>query len=246
MFDASPFEPQLDKNLIDRYSHLDGRELLDAMILQALPGRIALVSSFGAEAGVLLAMVAETNPDLPVIFLETGKHFEETLEYVETLSRHLGLTDVRLVTPDNSHLNDHDPDGTLAVEAPDACCHLRKVLPLEKALEGFDAWITGRKKFQNDDRQSLEPVEFEDGRYKINPLLNWTLEDIRAEFDRRGLPKHPLVAQGYPSIGCAPCTSKVTEGADYRDGRWAGQEKTECGIHKAKWFKEDAAEVIAA
>lgn len=220
--------------LVAAYKHLDGPDLLDAMLLHTFPGRIALVSSFGAEAAVLLAMAADIDPTVPVIFLETGKHFDETLDYVETLSRHLGLTDVRLERPEPAGLKVHDPDGDLWRRNNDACCHVRKVLPLENALSGFDAWITGRKRFQTSDRKMIEAVEFEDGRYKVNPLIHWSLDDVRSEFQRRGLPRHPLAEKGFLSIGCAPCTQAVGDDGDYRAGRWQDQEKTECGIH-GRW-----------
>lgn len=221
------------QELATTYRDLDGPALLEPMIRRRFPGRIAVVSSFGTEAAVLLAMVAEINPAVPVIFLETGKHFEETLEYRDELVAELGLTDVRSVKPDWSALFASDPEGTLWRTRPDACCHLRKVLPLQRALEGFDAWITGRKRYQGAVRWDLSLIEAVDGKVKINPLAGWSLDRVEAAFETRGLPQHPLLADGYLSVGCAPCTQPTAPGTDLRSGRWAGLAKSECGIHLA-------------
>jgi len=215
------------------YQGLDGRALLEPMIRQAFPGRIAVVSSFGTEAAVLLALVAEIDPAVPVIFLDTGKHFEATLEYRDELTAELGLKDVRSVRPDWSALLAHDADGTLWRTSPDACCHLRKVLPLRRALDGFDAWITGRKRYQGEVRWDLPLIEAVDGKVKINPLAGWSLDRVEAAFQARGLPQHPLLADGYLSVGCRPCTRPTAPGTDLRSGRWAGLAKSECGIHLA-------------
>ena len=202
------------------------------MIGEAFPGRIALVSSFGAEAAVLLDLVARIDPATPVLFLETGKHFAETIEYRRALARHIGLRDVRDVRPDPGELALRDPDGTLSARDNDACCEIRKVRPLARALTGFDAWFTGRKRIHGGERETLPGIEVEDGRVKINPLANWRSDDIERYYRERGLPRHPLHAQGYLSIGCAPCTRPLAGGEDARAGRWAGTEKTECGIHQ--------------
>lgn len=220
--------------LRERAEGLSGAALLEAAF-ETLPGRIAVVSSFGAESAVLLHLVAQVDPAVPVIFLETGKHFPETLMYRDRLVGRLGLSDVRSVRPDPQDLKKPDPDGRLWARNADLCCHLRKVLPLERALSGFDAWVTGRKRFQGTTRAALPPVERNDGRIKVNPLYDWTKDDVEQLFAETGLPRHPLVAEGYPSIGCLPCTRRPAEGKGERDGRWAGQTKTECGIHKAWW-----------
>ncbi|EDL49355.1 phosphoadenylyl-sulfate reductase [Erythrobacter sp. SD-21] len=201
-------------------------------ILRDYPGCVAMVSSFGAESIVLLDMVARINPNTPILLNETGMLFAETLEYQREVSALLGLTNVQLVRPTRQRLAEEDPNGLLHRNDSDACCSLRKSEPLRRALAPFDAWITGRKKFQNDKRAEMQPVEQDGaGRVKLNPLADWTPSDIRDYFDRYNLPRHPLVSQGYPSIGCAPCTSRVLAGEDARAGRWRGTEKTECGIH---------------
>jgi phosphoadenosine phosphosulfate reductase len=192
------------------------------------------VSSFSAESAVLLALVAEIDPAVPVLFLDTGKHFAATLAYRNALAAWLGLRDVRDITPAPAALLRSDPDGMLHATYPDACCILRKAAPLEAALAPFAVWVTGRKRHQTSARTGLAFVEQVDGRTKLNPLADWTAADIAAEFHRRGLPAHPLVAQGFSSIGCAPCTRAARDGEDVRAGRWAGRAKTECGIHHAR------------
>lgn len=221
--------------LEDKLSGLSTQELLHKVLLEIFPGRIGVVSSFGAEAAVLLDLIARVDPATPVLFLDTGKHFPETLSYRDMLIDRLRLRDVRILTPDDLHLTQEDPNGDLWQTSPDQCCDIRKVRPLDVALEGFDAWITGRKRFHGGTRESLPTFESEDGRVKVNPLADWTAEQIDDYYLNFGLPRHPLFDQGYLSIGCATCTAKPVEGGDVRSGRWMGNGKTECGIHKAKW-----------
>lgn len=211
---------------------VDARALLREAITRVFHGRIAVVSSFGAESALLLAMVAEIESSVPVLFLETGKHFPETIEYVETLTRHLGLTDVRLIRPDPAVVAYEDPADLLHQIDPDTCCAIRKVDPLERALAPFAAWISGRKRHQAATRRAMHAIEADNGHVKINALADWTAADIAAESARLGLPPHPLVEQGYASIGCAVCTRPVAPGEDPRAGRWAGKGKIECGIHR--------------
>lgn len=206
-------------------------ELLRLTIGQLFPGRVALVSSFGSESAVLLHLVSTIAADTPVLFLDTGKHFAGTLDYRSRLVAHLGLTDVRTVTPDPVRLVSMDAAGTLHKRNHDLCCHIRKVEPLDRALEGYDAWITGRKHFQTAGRRSLRLFEEQDGRMKVNPLAAWTPAEIEAYIEVHDLPRHPLVEQGFLSIGCEPCTSRIDTGEAARAGRWRGSDKTECGIH---------------
>ena len=213
------------------YGDLDGKKLLEVMIKDVFPGRIALVSSFGSESAVLIEMVADIDPATPILFLNTGKLFGETLRYKETLEARFGLTDIRTLKPDADELETEDRNGLLWTRDTDACCDLRKTRPLARAVEGFDAWITGRKRFQSDGRASLELIEESNGKIKINPLAHYGLDDLQKIANDHDLPRHPLVADGYLSIGCMPCTTRVQEGEDYRAGRWAGSDKTECGIH---------------
>ncbi|KIT18056.1 phosphoadenylyl-sulfate reductase [Jannaschia aquimarina] len=213
-----------------RFAHAPAEDVLRATLDL---GDTALVSSFGADSVVLLHMAAAIDPSVPVLFLETGMLFAETLTYQREVAETLGLTEVRLIRPSPEDLFLHDPEGDLHGRDPDLCCTLRKVRPLELALQGFDAWVTGRKRVQGAARAGLPIFEVEGGRIKANPLAAWSGSDLAAYMDTHALPRHPLVAQGYPSIGCAPCTSKVAPGEDPRSGRWRGREKTECGIHFA-------------
>ncbi|MDL2170384.1 MULTISPECIES: phosphoadenylyl-sulfate reductase [Asaia] len=209
-----------------------GEEAILERSMEVLSGRMALVSSFGAESALLLALVADIDRDFPIFFLDTKRHFPETLSYRDALIDHLGLTGVVNIAPSAKALHDRDPQDMLADFDPDACCALRKVEPMDGALNDFDAWITGRKRGQAATRASMAVFEpLADGRAKINPLASWTRERIASEMTRRDLPRHPLTALGFKSIGCAPCTRAVAEGEDPRAGRWAGQTKTECGIH---------------
>lgn len=217
--------------LAERHRGMDADAVLASVVSGEFAGRIALVSSFGTEAAVLLHLVSEVDPATPVVFLDSGKLFDETLRYRDRLVDRLGLRDVRTIRPGADHLRADDPDGTLHESQPDLCCHVRKTLPLLRALREFDAWITGRKRHHGGERTELPLFEMQDGRVKVNPLILWDRERLVAEFQRRGLPRHPLEAAGYLSVGCIPCTIAVADGQDTRAGRWAGSEKTECGIH---------------
>jgi phosphoadenosine phosphosulfate reductase len=206
------------------------QEILREAIERQFPGRIALVSSFGAESAVLLHMAAQVDPNLPVIFLDTHMHFAQTLEYRNELAARLGLTNFRNITPDPEEVAGEDPKSDLWRRDSDACCALRKVRPNARALEGFDAWISGRKRHHGGPRALLPVFEHDRRFFKVNPLATWTPKDIAAYFRANDLPAHPLVAQGFPSIGCWPCTQPSAE-RNSRAGRWAGANKTECGIH---------------
>lgn len=211
------------------------QEMLEAVLRDRLAGETAVVSSFGAESAVLLHLIAQVDPSVPVLFLETGKHFPETLDYRDALVARLGLTNLVNITPELTELSRKDETGLRWSYDPDGCCEIRKVRPLAKVLAAFDASFTGRKAFQSQTRASLPRFEIDtsdaQGRLKINPLIDWTAEDIDAWFEAHDLPRHPLVAEGFPSIGCSPCTHKVAPGEDPRSGRWKGWDKTECGIH---------------
>jgi phosphoadenosine phosphosulfate reductase len=212
----------------------DGRDataILKLALQGEFAGKTAVVSSFGAESVVLLHMIAQVDPSAPVIFLNTGKLFGETLRYRDRLQDELGLTDIRSIAPNPADRGRLDPEGNLWTRSTDACCNFRKVAPLRHALDGFTAQITGRKKFQTNARQTMKPVEFFEGRFRFNPLAEWTLTDIESYAVHHNLPRHPLVEDGYPSIGCMPCTRRLQAGESYRDGRWAGTDKDECGIH---------------
>ena len=226
---ATSLAQRLDAEL--RHAH--PLEIIRAAV-ETYGDELALVSSFGAESAVLLHLAARVNPDIPVLFLDTGMLFGQTLDYRRQLAAKLGLADVRDLRPRFEDLATGDPNADLWKTDTDACCHIRKVSPLEAALGGFSAWITGRKRFHGGERLRLPVVEAADGRLKFNPLANWSKHDLEAYAAEHALPEHPLVAFGYPSVGCWPCTSPVEEGGDIRSGRWAGSQKSECGIHTAR------------
>jgi phosphoadenosine phosphosulfate reductase len=196
--------------------------------------RVAVVSSFGTESAALLKVMADVDAAIPVIFLDTGWLFEETLAYRDTLIETLGLRDVRSIQPLEQALSREDPDRELWFSDPDACCRIRKVEPLARALAPFDAWINGRKRFQGGVRAVIPVVENDGARLKFNPFANVSREEIAAIYRLANLPPHPLVATGYQSVGCMPCTSRTSPDEDTRAGRWRGRPKTECGIHTAK------------
>jgi phosphoadenosine phosphosulfate reductase len=222
----------LEASALDaRFGDRDAQALVELAVDELFPGRIALVSSFGAESAVLLHLLAEVDRSVPVVFLDTGKLFPETLAYRTELTERLGLTDVRTISPDPARLAAKDPHRALWMTNPDLCCQIRKTEPLRRALAGFDAWITGRKRFQNNLRAQLPVFEPDGHRIKVNPLATWTTADLAAYAERHDLPEHPLVGRGYPSIGCVPCTTSVAPGEDTRSGRWRGLDKIECGIH---------------
>lgn len=219
--------------LNDRYRHHSATSVLQHALNDPEAGKLALVSSFGAESVVLLHMVSILKRDTPVIFIDTEMLFAETLVYQQEVSERLGFSDIRILHASQNSLWVNDPGNDLHKTDPDACCTLRKTLPLQAALHSFDGWITGRKRYQGRTRANLEFFEIEQGthRIKVNPLAHWMPEDVRTYMEENRLPKHPLVAKGYPSIGCMPCTTPVAKGEDPRAGRWRGEEKTECGIH---------------
>lgn len=209
----------------------DAGTVLRAVLDPALGLSVAVLSSFGSEAAVLLDHVAAVDAATPVLFLDTGQHFIQTLGYRRQLSDHLGLSDVRIVLPEARERAAIDPAGDLWRTQPDACCDLRKVRPLARAAAGFNALITGRKRHQTEGRRALDVVEVLDGSLRINPLVAWDSARIAAHLAARDLPAHPLVDQGYASIGCWPCTRAVEAFEPQRAGRWSGVDKVECGIH---------------
>jgi phosphoadenosine phosphosulfate reductase len=194
-------------------------------------GKIALSSSFGADAAVMLHLVSKIDPHLPVIFLDTDRHFFQTLQYRDELISKLGLTNIIILKPDPSEALTLDPSNDLWSRDPDACCALRKVWPLDRVMENYTTWISGRKRDQAASRAHMPIVEWDGRHFKLNPLADWPHARVLAYIQEHDLPPHPLVAEGYPSIGCYTCTSPVAAGEDLRAGRWAGTGKVECGIH---------------
>ncbi len=228
---ADYFDPLDAVDYLDaRYANVAPEEVIDGA-LKYFGRRFALVSSFGSESAVLLHIASQVSKDIPVLFLDTGKLFGETKRYRDELANLLGLTDVRSITPDQNDLQAQDPKGILWSQSTNKCCFIRKVAPMARVLEGFEGWASGRKRYQGGVRSLLPHFEASDGRVKVNPLAFWTKDDVLDYKERAGLPDHPLVADGFASIGCMPCTDRIEEGESERAGRWRGQAKTECGIH---------------
>ena len=216
--------------IIEDSAGLEGRDLM-ANVIKNNPGRVAVLSSFGAESAVLLHMVSEIDPDIPVLFLDTEKLFPETLAYRAKLAHELGLTDVRDIRPDAEDLARVDPDGILNSFDKDMCCHFRKTIPMQKALEQFDVVISGRKRFHGATRSQLQFISEQDGKIKVEPLAGFSPLDLQHYAHQHALASHPLRLAGYRSIGCVPCTVQGGTDDDPRAGRWADTDKTECGIH---------------
>lgn len=223
---------------------LEGAELIAASV-EKFGDRLAVTSSFGSESVVELHMLSQISPSTKVIFLNTGKLFGETLSYLELVKNKLGLTNISVMEPDLADKKKLDPKGVLWNSNPDQCCHFRKTLPQERALKDIDAIITGRKRFQTAARQNLpfvdlvkRPEGFDGLRWTINPLAAWSLDEIHTYIEKQGLPRHPLVKDGFLSIGCMPCTDRTTP-EDYRAGRWVGRGKEECGIHQNSFVDGD-------
>jgi phosphoadenosine phosphosulfate reductase len=227
-------EPVLnnENDILEAYAGLEGRDLIRTMA-RDYKGRIALLSSFGAESSVLLHMISEIDPSLPVIFLDTQKLFPETLAYRDQLIEELGLTDVRIVKPDPFDVEQQDPGGDLHATSPDQCCNIRKSIPMEKAFAGFEVMISGRKRFHGGGRADLKFLSIDGDRLKVEPLAGFSALDLQTYMVNHHLPSHPLKLQGYRSIGCMPlaCTSPGGSDDNPREGRWMGSDKTECGIH---------------
>ena len=203
-------------------------EVLVEWAISAFRGRTVLTTSFGAGGVVLAHLVSRLDRRVPVIFLDTGLHFRETYAFRDELVTRFGLNVVEL-TPRS------DP-GPLYESDPDRCCAIRKVEPLRRALGGFDAWISAVRRDQSDTRSAVDVLEYheeDDGRpiVKVFPLAYWSREDVRRYIRDYDLPHHPLLDQGYTSIGCWPCTCPTRPGEPERAGRWSGRGKTECGLH---------------
>lgn len=214
-----------------RFGRLEPEAIIAQSMERHFPGNVAAVSSFGADSAVLLKMIADVDPSAPILFLDTGQHFGETIAYRDDLAADLGLTNLKIVRPLDDAVARDDPEGLLHRSDTDACCEIRKVEPMARAVRPYRAWFTGRKRFQSGTRAAMPSFEAVGERVRINPLAQWGTSDLAAYMRAHDLRANPLVAYGYLSIGCFPCTQPVKPGEDARSGRWAGQAKTECGIH---------------
>lgn len=232
LIDVGQGYTQADADALNaRFAGVDTLTMLNALFAEGILGETAVVSSFGTESAALLHLVARADPATPMIFVDTLKMFPETLAYRDTLIARFGFTNHRTIEPNLLVIAAKDAKGLRWSYDPDGCCAIRKVEPLARAKRGLDSWISGRKAFQSITRQTIARFEIEDGRLKVNPLGDWTKADLDAYFAAHDLPRHPLETEGYSSIGCRLCTSKVLPGEDPRAGRWRGWEKVECGIH---------------
>ncbi|MGI9388934.1 MAG: phosphoadenylyl-sulfate reductase [Boseongicola sp.] len=230
----APLDPVSERvaDLNRQYRHRPAVAVLDHALTDPQIGPTALVSSFGAESVALLHMVSVIDRTTPILFLDTEMLFPETLNYQLEVAEKLRLTDIRVIRPNRDLTFLNDPNNRMHATNPDACCTIRKTEPLRRALEPFDAWITGRKRYQGGKRTRIEFFENEDDRrIKINPLAFWAPEDVTDYIQNNRLPRHPLVSRGYPSLGCEPCTTRTAPGEEQRAGRWRGHDKSECGIH---------------
>ena len=229
---AKNFPVNDENDLLEAYAGLEGPELI-ATMARDYKGRIALLSSFGAESAVLLHMVASVDPTIPVVFLDTEKLFPETYAYRDQLVAQLGLKDVRVMSPDKNDLADQDPNGDLHADNPDQCCHIRKTLPMQKAFANFDVMISGRKRFHGSGRSDLKFVQIDGDQLKVEPLAGFSAFDLKNYMIQHNLLSHPLKEKGYRSIGCLPIACTAPGGTDDnpREGRWMGSDKVECGIH---------------
>ena len=226
---------------VDQYKGLSAESALTKALHQDFKDRIVLSSSMGVDSAVLLHMISKIDPNTPILFLETKKHFTETLAYRDLLTKKLGLTNVQSLTPDEAEIASEDAADILYKTNKDACCNLRKVRPLARVVSGYEARITGRKRYQTPNRRNMEILELSDKQFSLNPLAFWTAKDVTGYMRKHDLPPHPLLKLGYLSVGCAPCTTKVDEGEDPRAGRWRDNEKDECGIHfiDGKWVRTE-------
>ena len=215
------------------------QEIIEWAVREFMP-KVAMTSSFGPESGVLLHMTSRVDPAVPVLFLETGFHFPETLGYKKQLVEMFGLKNVIDLKADPARRAKlvEDYQGVPYEKNPDLCCQIHKVEPLDEALKGYDAWMSGIRRHQTDFRKSVRILElYEGGIYKISPLVNMTSRDTWWYLKEHNIPQHPLYEKGYLSIGCWPCTRPIQAGDDERSGRWAGKAKKECGIHTFKEVK---------
>jgi phosphoadenosine phosphosulfate reductase len=219
-----------------------------AEIASAVTGRIAFSTSLGLEDQAVLHGLAQSAADVDVFTLDTGRHFPETLETLSESERRYGLR-IRVVAPDAGELEDViGRDGVLgfrmSVEARKACCDVRKVRPLQRSLAGAAAWITGLRRGQSNGRAEVPFATWDDayGLIKVNPIADWTVEELEAFIAANNIPVNALHARGYPSIGCQPCTRAVLPGEDIRAGRWwwENDDGKECGLH-ARHTREGAA-----
>lgn len=224
--------PEVISKLADWWEEKTPQELL-ALAVERFGTKVALACSFGAEDVVLVDMLVKINPEVPIFYLDTDKHFRETYETRDRLAARYGISFVQVKPALTLEEQAARYGDRLWERDPNLCCNLRKVEPLKAFLRDFDAWITGIRREQAPTRANARKVEWDAkfGVVKFNPLADWTFKDVWRYIHENGVPYNPLHDRGYPSIGCECCTRPVRPGEDFRAGRWAGFNKTECGLH---------------
>ncbi|MEE2694747.1 MAG: phosphoadenylyl-sulfate reductase [Pseudomonadota bacterium] len=223
----SKYLKKLNQNSKDKMPY----EIIEESIKKNFKDDIAYVCSFGSESAIILHMISEIKNDLPIIMLNTNFLFSETLEYRDYLLKRLKLTNFKEIFPDSSDIETADKNNDLWKKNPDSCCNIRKVVPLQKELEKYTSWISGRKSYHEGERRNIKSFEYLNGKIVINPLADVEKGFVDAYFKNKKINRHPLVDQGYLSIGCINCTVKTIDVNDPRSGRWHNKLKTECGIH---------------
>ncbi|MGD8456166.1 MAG: phosphoadenylyl-sulfate reductase [Anaerolineales bacterium] len=227
--------PDLDQERINilsnKFRNIPPQQIIEWAVETFWPD-VAMSSSFQTHSVPLLHMVSQIKPEMRILFLDTGFHFPETLEFKENLRKSWGLNIVDLHPKIERKEIESRFGKDLFQRDPDLCCFIHKVEPLAEALRGLRAWITGIRQGQTAQRAQASALQLHpNGLVKVNPLLPWTREEVWEYIKEHDLPLHPLYSQGYLSIGCAPCTQPVNSGEDERAGRWIGSNKTECGLH---------------
>jgi phosphoadenosine phosphosulfate reductase len=227
----------------EEFEEASPEEILDWAIANFWP-QIAMSSSFQTQSIPLLHMIKRVRRDILIFFLDTGYHFWDTLIFREKIASEWKLNVLDLYRDQRWDQFVRQRSRTLPLEDPDLCCYLHKVQPMQKALGDLKAWITGIRRDQTSNRAQANILELQpDGLLKINPLLNWTKLDVENYIYKYSLPAHPLLARGYRSIGCAPCTVAIGVNEDDRAGRWAGRGKTECGLHTDMFTHKNISEI---
>ena len=207
------------------------QNILENSINNIFKKKMVYVCSFGTESAIILHMVSEIDKSLPIILLNTNYLFKETIEYKDYLINKFKFSNFKEIYPSIKDLKINDSEGTLWKEDPDLCCNIRKVLPLQKELKKYDAWVSGRKSYHAGERTNLKFFEYINEKIVVNPLANVNRNFVDSYFKKHDIERHPLFESGYLSLGCTHCTVKTSMIDSPRSGRWNNKTKTECGIH---------------
>tara|TARA_B100000242_G_scaffold147935_1_gene105436 strand:+ start:307 stop:1005 length:699 start_codon:yes stop_codon:yes gene_type:complete len=226
---------KIDENFLnqlnDNSKKLSPQDILDNSINNIFKKKMVYVCSFGTESAIILHMISDIDRSFPIILLNTNYLFKETIEYKDYLIDKFKFSDFKEISPSVEDLKINDSKGTLWKEDPDLCCNIRKVLPLQKELQKYDAWISGRKSYHEEERKNLKFFEYINKKIVVNPLAKVKRDFVNSYFKIHNIERHPLFESGYQSLGCTHCTVKTSKIDSPRSGRWANKIKTECGIH---------------